>query len=283
MIAIQKYLLKTSLIGLCGCVLFFSQAGHAETLREAMSAALQYHPSVDAVTAMRQGLQDKKVEEWAAQFPEINVTATGGRVYGDNATSRGLAVTRGSGYSYLWEGTAGLSQKIFDGFETSERIAAAEDRLRSADLEVVDVRENLVLQTARAYFDVMRSKEALDMVAAHNKQIEDYRERIAMMVDEGVADQAELKLSEDITILLDNIYEDYQSQYLAAQAMYQQLTGYRPSGQMDLPEWDHSHFPSSLEEASGVLVAHPSMKAADYQIDASAHDVEAEKPVFTRM
>ena len=280
MIKLQKYLLKTSVIGLCGGVLCLSSLAHAESFRDALSAALNYHPSVDAATAARQSLEDKKVEEWSAQFPEINVNASAGRVYGDNATSRGLSVTRGSGYSYLWEGSAAVTQPLFDGFETDERIQAAEDRLRSANLEIYDVRENLALETAQAYFDVMRSKEALDMIKDHNQQISDYHDRIVIMVDEGVSDTAELKLAEDITILLDNIYEDYNAQYLQAQAVYQQLTGDRPSGHMSLPEWDHSHFPPTLEDAMGILKGHPSLKAAEYNINASEHDVEAEKSTF---
>lgn len=280
MIKFQKYLFKTSIIGLCGGVLCFSPLAKAESFQDALTAALNYHPSVDAVTAARQSLEDKKVEEWSAQFPEINVNATAGRVYGDNATSRGLSVTRGAGYSYLWEGSAAVTQPLFDGFETEERIEAAEDRLRSANLEIYDVRENLALETAQAYFDVMRSKEALDMIKEHNQQINDYHDRIVIMVDEGVSDTAELKLAEDITILLDNIYEDYNAQYLQAQAVYQQLTGDRPSGHMSLPEWDHTYFPATLKDAMGILKAHPALKAAEYSISASEHDVEAEKSTF---
>ena len=252
----------------------------AEPFRDALTKALNYHPSVEAAQASKQNLKDQKAEEWSSQYPEINVNATAGRVFGDNSTSRGLSVTRGSGYSYLWEGSAAVTQKIFDGFETEERIEAAENRFRSANLDIIDIRENLALQTAQAYFDVMRSSEILSIVEKHNAQINDYRERIVVMVEEGVADQAELSLAEDITILLDNIYADYRSQYLSAQSAYQQLTGEAPSGHMMLPEWDRTLLPVDIEQASTLLLSHPSLEAVDYLIRASLHDVEAEKATF---
>lgn len=279
MIKTQKYILTVSILAICGGG-FFPGAANSETMQSAMSNALQYHPSVDAAHAARQNLKDQKVEEWAAQFPEINVTATAGRVYGDNATSRGVSVTRGAGYSYLWEGSAGITQKIFDGFETEERIEAAEYRYKAADLDIIDIRENLALQTAQTYFDVMRSNEILNVIKNHNAQINDYRERIVMMTDEGVADQAELKLAEDITILLDNIYEDYYAQYMAAQASYTQLTGERPSGHMMLPEWDKSFMPADLRSAMDMIAAHPSIQSVEYRAQADAHEVEATKADF---
>ncbi len=279
MINIQKYILTASVLALSGGG-FFINAAQAETLQEALINALQYHPSVDAAHAARQNLKDQEVEEWAGQFPEINVTATAGRVYGDNATSRGLSVTRGSGYSYLWEGSAGITQKIFDGFETGARIDAAEDRYRSANLDIIDVRENLALQTAKSYLDVMRTNEILAIVKKHNAQVADYRGRISMMTDEGVADQSELKLSEDITILLDNIFEDYYAQYMTAQATYMQLTGDRPTGHMMLPEWDNTSMPNSLDEGITTLAAHPSIQSVDYRAQADEHEIDATKAGF---
>ncbi len=280
MINYQKYLFHSSFLSLCVGSILLSSSASAESFRDALSNALQYHPSVEAAQSSQQNIKDQKLEQWSANFPEVNLNATAGRVYGDNATSRGLSVTRGSGYSYLWEGSAGITQKIFDGFETGERIEAAEDRYRSAKLSIIDVRENLALQTAQAYFDVMRTKEVLGIVKDHNAQIEDYKNRISLMVNEGVADQGELALAEDITILLDNIMVDYNAQHYAAAIAYEQLTGAAPSGDMSMPSWDRTLLPDEQNMALEQLAAHPSIQAADYLVSASMHDVDAEKATF---
>ncbi|MCB9965306.1 MAG: TolC family protein [Rhodospirillales bacterium] len=275
-----RHLLKISAVS------FFLTAGgysvpvQAESLQGAMAAALQYHPSVEAAQAAQLNLKDQRLEQKSAYYPELSVNATGGRVYGDNATSRGLSVTRGSGYSYLWEGSVGLSQRIFDGFETNERVDAARARYQSKALDIRDIRESLALQTAQAYFDVMRTKETQDVIVRHNAQIDDYRQRIVSMVSEGAADEAELKQAEDITILLDNILAEYQAQFLEAQSGYLQLTGKMPSGEMELPVWEQSLFPETLAEAEIQLAEHPSLLSAQYRIEAGSHDVAAEEAAF---
>src|SRR5262245_58715393 len=98
----------------------------ADTLETAVSSALKEHPSVESAQAVIDAADEQEAEEFSGYFPEVSLNGTGGRMYGDNATSRGLSVTRGSGYSYLWEGQAMVRQPIFDGFETRNRVESAE-------------------------------------------------------------------------------------------------------------------------------------------------------------
>ncbi|MCB1757315.1 MAG: TolC family protein [Gammaproteobacteria bacterium] len=111
-----------------------------------MSITLSQHPQVESAQAAFGRSRQEQKEEFSAYFPELNVTATGGRIYGDNSTSRGLSVTRGTGYSYLWEGSVSARQKIFDGMETRNRVGAARSQVKAAELALIDVRENLAYQ-----------------------------------------------------------------------------------------------------------------------------------------
>ena len=70
------------------------------------------HPSLSAAVAGHEAATLEKREKRSALYPTVNLSATGGRIYGDNSTSRGLSVTRGAGYSWLWEGSATLRQNI---------------------------------------------------------------------------------------------------------------------------------------------------------------------------
>src|ERR1700744_6197172 len=76
----------------------------AEPLDQAVASALSQHPSVGAAEANRAALAEDAREKQSDYYPQLSAEAVGGRIYGDNATSRGLSVTRGAGYSGYGEG-----------------------------------------------------------------------------------------------------------------------------------------------------------------------------------
>ena len=77
---------------------FFSLHANAETLQEAVTDALASSPRIESALADRAEALEKIREERSGYFPRINATATGGRIFGDNATSRGTVTTRGEAY-----------------------------------------------------------------------------------------------------------------------------------------------------------------------------------------
>lgn len=249
----------------------------AETLDEALAAALSHHPAAEAAQAGAMATGDQIDESKSNYFPELSANASGGRIYGDNATSRGLSVERGAGYSYLWEGNVAVTQRIFDGFETQERVQAAKARHKSSEANIIDVRENLALQTVQAYLNVMRTQQVLKLIEEQNAKIGDYLSRIDDMVTQGAADAAELKQAEDIRLLLSNLSKDYETQHRGAIAQYRETTGHAPEGAMSLPPLDSSVLPVSIEDALKRLDGHPALQAASYETEAGAHDVKVEK------
>lgn len=78
--------------------LILPRAGAAETLREAVGAALESHPGLEIAAARKDISTAREDEEFSNLFPQINTSATGGRMFGNNSTSRGLTVSRGEAY-----------------------------------------------------------------------------------------------------------------------------------------------------------------------------------------
>lgn len=255
--------------------------GRAELLGDAVESALNHHPSVEAAIANRDAFDAERKEQWADHFPSLNMRGAGGRVYGDNSTSRGLTVTRGAAYSYLWEGSVTVTQPIFDGFETFNRVDAAEFRTESANFEIMDVRENLALETVLAYLDVMRGRETLARINAHRKKLEDYQKRIQTMVDEGAADKSMAVQGQDIKAQLDSTAADIEGQLKAAYAEYAELTGHMPEDPMEMPEARADMLPEDVAAAIELAQqTHPSLKAAVMSAKALAFDAEAEKQFY---
>lgn len=273
---VASFLAKASATALCA--MLFVKPVHAESLLEAMNSALAYHPSVEAAVANRHAFESAEKEEFSGYFPELNIRGAGGRVFGDNSTSRGLSVTRGAGYSYLWEGSVTLTQMIFDGFETSARVDAAEARLNAADLDLMDIRERLGLRVTVAYLDVLRSQETLDLMRGQLKTIKDYRARIDNMVDEGAADRALAMQAQDIQAQLENTIADIEGQLNISRTDYRELTGHLPEAPMEMPAPYPELFEGDIERAvSFALENNATIKAAKSDAEAVGQDVYVEQ------
>lgn len=267
---------KPSIFILPLAISMFSVSAQAETMRDTIIDALTNHPSVQEAAAGKAVAEQGTREAKSGLYPEISVSATGGRVYADNATTRGLVVTRGEAYSYLWEGSAAMNQMLFDGFATQNRIGAAEAREDSALFNVSDAREQLALRGASSYINVMRTREALRLLESYMPRIKKYQTRIKKMVDSGAGDSGELAQASNIRLQLEDIVIGYRNDYNKAVAEYQEVVGKLPPAKMTRPAPNLMLIPASLEEAQNYALGnHPAIASMEYTEKASLYDVDA--------
>jgi adhesin transport system outer membrane protein len=270
---------RSSLLACTGLLtlLLCAPAG-AETLDKAVQAALNQHPSIEAARANRDAYGEEQNENYSGYYPKLSASATAGRMFGDNSTSRGLSVSRGTGYSWLGEGTISMSQMLFDGFETSRRVDASGYRIDSALQNLADVREQLALKTVLAYLDVLRTKEAADTIRAHHIKLADYRVRIQKMVTEGAADKSMESQARDIQIQLEATLADLDGQHRAAIAQFQEMTGYAPEGAMEMPTIRDGLLPAQVAAATSYAMENnPALKAKLLTGQGLEMDAQAEK------
>lgn len=254
------------------------QNAGAETLDHAVGDALNQHPSVQAALAGRDIVREEKKETGSAFYPEVNVNGASGRVYGDNSTSRGLSVTRGAGYSWNHEIGVTVRQLLFDGMETSNRFDAAGARLESANMNVVDVRENLGLRVVLAYLEVLRTRESAALLREHAKKIADYRARIAEMVEQGAADESMAVQAHDIQNQLDGTLADVDGQMKKALAEYAEAVGRPVEEPLQRPSLQADAIEPDVEQAvKTALESHPALQAAQLQDKAAESEIRAEK------
>lgn len=256
----------------------FPMSASAETLQEAVEVALSAHPSIEAAVQVREMAYETKREQRSAFFPEINASASAGRIYGDNSTSRGLTVSRGAAYSGLGEGSASITQPLFKGFETVNRVRAADARLKSEEYNIADVRESLAYQAVQAYWGLFHSERLLAKVVGYKETIEDYLNRIQMMVDEGAADESETSQARNLLLSLETSVIDYEGQVEAALANYRQVMGGLPRSSLQEPLGIAHIVPNKPEEALRLSQTdHPLLMSLDREMQASNFDVKAER------
>jgi len=271
-----KFLKKT--------ILMFSTAmlaapfAYAETLEGAVTKTLAKHPQVESALASVKGAEQERKEQRSGYFPELSVSATGGRIFGNNSTSRGLSVTRGEGYSYLWEGSVTARQKLFDGFETKNRVNSAKATEQAAVLELADVRESLAFRAVQTYVSLVRVHKGLGMLQGQEKSVKNYLSRISQSVDDGAADESELQQARDVSVILDNFIADYEGQARALASDFSELTGYLPGDELVEPSAPLENIPENVEDAIAIAKEkHPLLRSAQYQAQSAKHEISAEK------
>ncbi len=251
---------------------------HAETLQQAVQATLENHPSLETVRATAGEAEQERREYRSNYFPQLQAGLSGGRIYGDNSTSRGLTVTRGAAYSNYWQGSVDARQMLFDGFETGNRVDAAQAKIHSISGNLTDTAERQSLATAQAYIDVLRTREALRLIAKQSGKIADYQVRIKNMVDEGAADEAEYQQATDILMILDTMKADYRGQMEVAEASYAELTGHLPGDDLVLPEPNIALIPAeSMQALEFAKAHHPGLLAAVQASRSAGFDAKAEQ------
>ena len=262
----------------------FAGMAQAESIDQAVSGALNKHPTLEQAYAAQRASHEGVREERSNYFPKVSAMTAVGRVYGDNSTSRGLSVTRGAGYSNMWEGSLGINQMIFDGFRTPNMVGAAKAREDLANFTIEDVRETLALQTALSYMNVLRSRESLIALQNYLGTLDEYSSRIRTMVGEGAADEAELQQAEAIKLEVQNLIASFQGQSQSAYAEYAKLTGHLPDDALVRP--NDLKLPETAGDAiSQVWMSHPKVQTSNQEIIAAGFEADGEKaayyPTFT--
>lgn len=253
----------------------------AETIQDAVRRAVENHPSVAAADASYEAAVQEKDIARSGYFPEVSVGAAGGRIYQNNATSRGLVTDRGAAYSGYGEGTMSLQQVLYDGMETRSRTEAARARMRSLEDALGGAREQIALRAAQAYLDVLRAQEAVTLIRAQREKIGEYEERIRMMFDSGAADEAELQQARDVAMIMEGALADYDGQLAAAQASYYEATGEMPGGSFLVPGTLASLVPDDPRQAvSTAKSGSYALKAAIEDASAAGLDVDAMRAAY---
>lgn len=248
----------------------------ADTMNDAIAEALAYHPSLKRSDAALSSAKEFREGESAAFLPHLSVGVAAGRVHQDNATSRGLSVTRGSAYSGYGEGNVALNQMIFDGMESANRVRAAEARVKSERFSMNDTQRNVTLNAIESYIDALRIRSALILLDQHVQTIASYNDRITDMVIEGVSDEAELQQAADVMIAMQSVRADYEGQMMAAEAAYIEAVGKPLPQDMEQPQDIQEYIERDAEIAiKKAKEIHPTLQAARFESRAAKHDANA--------
>lgn len=251
-------------------LLAFSGVSQAETVQGAMAKAYANNPDVNAARASLRATDENVTMAKAGYRPQIGVTATH-----TNAATYGLNNQRGAD-AYVSTDTIGLTvtQQIFDGFQTLNRINAAESGVYATREQVRATEMQILYAAVQAYANVALFK---DFVAIRKQNLGFLNEQVKaanarLQVGEGTktdVSQAQAQLAAAQAQLAAAV-----AQQKIAEATYMQIVGEEPKG-ISLPAAAKRGMPGSLDRAVALgLQQHPSILAAEHVVDASGYQVK---------
>jgi outer membrane protein len=250
-------------------MMFSMTSARAETIFGAMAKAYANNPDLNAARASLRAIDENVSIAKAGMRPHVAATATHSMVdvngrpgnlakYDYNNDSLGLTVT----------------QQIFDGFQTSNRVKAAESGVYEGQ-ETLRSREMSILYSAvQAYANIARDQQLVSIRKQNltflNEQLNAANARLK--VGEGTSTdvslaQAELAASQASLVAAI-------AQLKQSETVYLQIVGEAPAG-IKQPAAVTKGLPGDVNKAVEIGWAqHPSVLAAQHSVDAAGYNVK---------
>src|SRR5258708_2023736 len=216
----------------------------ADTLNGALVNAYQNNPQLNSQRAVVRATDESVPQALSGYKPTATATLQTGQAYtstvSKNATTESVKVdgttirgvpTGGFGYPRVGFGSSPssanltISQTLFNGFQTANRVRQAESNTSAARETLLVAEQTILLNAATAYMDLLRDTALLEL---HSRKVEVLQEQLRQTRDrfnvgEGRRTdvrQAESRLSQGRATVL-----SAESQYARSRANYRQFIG----------------------------------------------------------
>ncbi|GAM98235.1 type I secretion outer membrane protein tolC precursor [alpha proteobacterium U9-1i] len=217
----------------------------ADTLAEAMSAAVDSNPTLAAQRARLRATREQLPQAWAEALPQISISGGATRSSSSGERSDGTPITDPASES--WSSSASASQLLFGSGRVLASTRAARASIRGAVADYDLALQNLLIDVTSAYANVRQSQ---DVVAAREQTVSNLGtllEYAQAQFDAGVVTrtdvaQAQARYAQARTQLV-----QAQGGLAAAVQAYQRLVG-RPPSDLQAPPQTQG-LPADLESA----------------------------------
>lgn len=249
-------------------------AAEVTSMRDTVNATLDFNPNIKAFQEYRQAAEHDLKRARSGWFPRVDARAGWGLEQWSDPTTRG----QGTGYhqdkrTYYDRSEASLtiSQTIWDGLDTLNRVRIGKSRLESADSRLFDNAEGLGLDALLAHIEVYRQRR---IVALAELNVKNHQAILASQFERhrsGASTMADVTQTQSRLARTEASLAESRSALEVAMANYKRLTGNEP-GNVEAPSSPEDAYPS-LEVALAscqtrnpkVLALKSDIKTADSQ------------------
>jgi outer membrane protein len=215
----------------------------AESIREALTAAYQTNPKLDAERAKLRATDEDVSRAESGYRPTINGSANIGS---QRSTSTPASSFNGS--SDPWGYSISVRENVFSGFRTVNEVGEANAAVKAGRENLRLVETTVLLEAVTAYMDVVRDTEIVrirdsnvsvltkDLVAAETRRT--VKEVTKTDVSQARARQAKAVSAADLA----------RANLKTARANFERVMGHAPTG-VGMPSLKLKQLPKSIEEA----------------------------------
>jgi outer membrane protein len=254
--------------------------GQADTLNGALINSYQNNPQLNSQRAVVRQTDENVPQALSGYKPSVSATLSAGVDYtsqvnkGTNPVNGTPVYPRTSFGSSPTAAGVTVSQTLYDGFQTANRVRQAESNTSAAREALRVAEQTILLNAATAYMDLLRDGALLELqrrnVEVLQEQLRQTRDRfnVGEVTRTDVA-QTEAQLAQGRATVL-----SAESQYARSRATYRQVIGME-AGSLQPGSPVDRLTPKKLGEAIDIARArHPSVGVALFGIDAAVLQVK---------
>jgi len=258
-----------------------------ETLESALVKAYRNNPSLNAQRASVRATDENVPQALSGYRPKVTVTASGGqqslsstnRVVSPTApanappNSPAIYATQ-SGYNSPFSAGVTITQTLFNGFQTANKTRQAESQVLAARATLRSTEQNVLLNAATAYMNLLRDTAILDLQRRNVEVLQEGLRQTRDRFNVGEVTRTDVAQSESRLAAGRSQVLTAESNYKSSAATYRQVIGTDP-GKLSAASPVDRFSPHNLPVAVGVGIAgHPSVTTAQYNLDAAQLSVK---------
>ncbi len=253
------------------CFIFFwaLSATHAATVKDAALAAIETNPDVQASWhEFKASAADVGVAR-AGYLPSVDVAAAAGESARDYD---------GRGRYSTAQGQVTLTQMLFDGFRTAGEVRRMDDIRLVRYYELLNTVEGTALEAVRAYEDVKRNRDLVELARDNYAKHRDVYAQIDERVSSGVGRRVDLEQVAGRVALAESNLLTEAANLHDVTARYLRVVGQLPPEDLTQSNLAAQQLPASIRDA--LLLAYqgnPGFHAAIKNISAAQAAVKVER------
>lgn len=274
----MRWAFKLTLAGVIAAAPWSVGGAAAQSVTEAVEAAIAYHPQIRRDQALAVAADHSVEEAYSDYLPDLDAEVSTGLEITSSPTTRGAG--RGTVDEHRSEGRVTFNQLVFDFYETSNRVASARHELRSSHAELQATTETIGRSAIGSYLDVLLARELVSLaegnVADHVALVDLIRGR----ADAGRAAAADLDQAISRLALVRAALVGIQGQERLSSSRYTETVGSPPGDLVrpDEPDYDQA---ADLDSALATAMdRNPLAHATSAEWDARRADVDVARSAY---
>jgi outer membrane protein len=261
--------------------LLYPARASAETIESALVKAYQNNPQLNAQRASVRSIDEGVPQALSGYRPRVAITGTAGEQFTD-ATSKSVGAvpspTGGpakqtvtyvgaSGLVTPWSYGATAQQTLFNGFQTANRVRAAESNVSSAREGLRILEQTVLLTAATTYMDVLRDTAALEVQRSNVRVLQETLKQTRDRFEVGEVTRTDVAQAEAQLAAGQSSELAAESTLNTSRANYRQVIGVEPTNLAPgspVDRFSPRTLPAAVDQG---LIENPNVTAAMYGID----------------